>query len=184
MTPAQESSAEPARTHSRHPAAEGFCRAIDRINEWMGVVWGYSILLVTLAVLYEVVARSLFNLPTIWSNESVIYVSAVAYLLAGAYAHLYRRHVRIDLVYDRFGPKARARLDLLMFVFFLLYVGTLVWVGGQMAWLSFNQAETTGTPWNPLIWPVKLAIPVAGLLLLLQGVANLLREIGVAEKKS
>jgi TRAP-type mannitol/chloroaromatic compound transport system permease small subunit len=183
VTPAQEPSAEPARTLPRHPAAEGFCRGIDRINEWMGVVWGYSILLVTLAVLYEVVARSLFNLPTIWSNESVIYVSAVAYLLAGAYAHLYHRHVRIDLIYDRFGPKARARLDLLTFVFFLLYVGTLVWVGGQMAWLSFSQAETTGTPWNPLIWPVKLAIPVAGLLLLLQGVANLLREIGVAEKK-
>ena len=183
MTQAQEPSAEPARTHPRHRAAEGFCRAIDRINEWTGVIWGYSILLVTFAVLYEVVARTLFNLPTIWSNESVIYVSAVAYLLCGAYALLYHRHVRIDLIYDRFGPKARARLDLVTFVFFLLYVGALVWVGGQMAWDSFNQNETTGTPWNPLIWPVKVAIPVAGLLLLLQGVANLLREIGLAGKK-
>lgn len=183
MTPGSEPSAEPARIHPRHSAAEGFCRAIDRINEWMGVVWGYSILLVTLAVLYEVVARTLFNLPTVWSNESVIYVSAVAYLLAGAYALLYHRHVRIDLIYDRLGPKTRARLDLVTFIFFLLYVGTLVWVGGQMAWTSFNQNETTGTFWNPLIWPVKLAIPVAGLLLLLQGVANLLREIGLVEKK-
>ncbi len=149
----------------------------------MGVVWGYSILLVTLAVLYEILARTLFNLPTVWSNESVIYISAVAYLLCGAYALLYYRHVRIDLIYERLGPKTRTGLDLVTFVFFLLYVGTLVWVGGQMAWLSFNQNETTGTYWNPLIWPVKLAIPVAGLLLLLQGVANLLREIGVVEKK-
>ncbi|TSA12193.1 MAG: TRAP transporter small permease subunit [Betaproteobacteria bacterium] len=149
----------------------------------MGLVWGYSILLVTLAVLYEVVARTLFNQPTIWSNESVIYVSAVAYLLAGAYAHLHHRHVRIDLIYDHLGSKARARLDIVTFMFFLLYVGALIWVGGQMAWMSFNQSETTGTPWNPLIWPVKLAIPVAGLLLLLQGIANLMREMGLAEKK-
>jgi len=90
----------------------------------------------------------------------------------------------IDLVYDRLGPKTRARLDVVTFVFFLLYVGTLVWVGGQMAWDSFNQGETTGTPWNPLIWPVKMAIPLAGFLLLLQGIANLLREIGLVEKKS
>lgn len=183
MTPAQEPTAEPSRTHPRHPAAEGFCRAIDRANEWMGSLWGYSILIVTLAVLYEVAARSLFDSPTIWSNETVIYVSAVAYLLGGAYAHIHHRHVRIDLVYDRLGPKARARLDLVTFVFFLLYVGALVWTGGQMAWDSFNQSETTGTPWNPLIWPVKLAIPLAGVLLLLQGVANLLREIGLVEKK-
>ena len=183
MTPAQEPSANSAHPPLRHPAAEGFCRFIDQLNHWMGLVWGYSILLVTLAVLYEVVARTLFNQPTIWSNESVIYVSAVAYLLAGAYAHLHHRHVRIDLIYDHLGSKARARLDIVTFMFFLLYVGALIWVGGQMAWMSFNQSETTGTPWNPLIWPVKLAIPVAGLLLLLQGIANLMREMGLAEKK-
>ena len=183
MTPAQGAGGV-ARANPPRSAAARFCDGVDHANEWMGSLWGYSILLVTLAVLYEVVARTLFGLPTIWSNETVIYVSAVAYLLGGAYAHLYHRHVRIDLVYDRLGPKTRARLDVVTFVFFLLYVGTLVWVGGQMAWDSFNQGETTGTPWNPLIWPVKMAIPLAGFLLLLQGIANLLREIGLVEKKS
>ena len=183
MTQAQEPGEAQARAHPPRSAATRFCDGVDRANEWMGSLWGYSILLVTLSVLYEVAARTLFDRPTIWSNETVIYVSAVAYLLGGAYAHLYHRHVRIDLVYDRLGPKARARLDLVTFVFFLLYVGALVWVGSQMAWDSFNQGETTGTPWNPLIWPVKVAIPFAALLLLLQGVANLLREIGLVEKK-
>ena len=183
MTEGQEPAAEPARTDPRRSAAERFCGAIDRANEWLGVVWGYSILLVTLAVIYEVVARTIFGNPTTWSNETVIYVSAVAYLLAGAYAHLHQRHVRIDLIYERLSPKLHARLDLATSLFFLLYVGTLVWVGGHMAWDSINQGETTGTPWNPPIWPVKLAIPVAGLLLLLQGIANLLREVGLAERK-
>lgn len=183
MTQAQGRRGGGACAHPFRSAATRFCDGVDRANEWMGSLWGYSILIVTLAVLYEVVARTLFDRPTIWSNETVIYVSAVAYLLGGAYAHLYYRHVRIDLIYHRLGPKARARLDLVTFVFFLFYVGALVWVGSQMAWDSFNQGETTGTPWNPPIWPVKVAIPFAGLLLLVQGVANLLREIGLAEKK-
>ena len=73
----------------------------------------------------------------------------------------------------------RRAADVFSFVFFSLYVGALIWVGTQMAWSSFLQSEGTGTPWNPPIWPVKMAIPIAGLLLLLQGIVNLLRELGV-----
>ncbi len=172
------------RARSRSAAASRFCDAVDRANEWLGLAWGYAILIVTAAVLYEVVARTLLDSPTMWSNETVIYVSAVAYLLGGAYAHQHYRHVRIDLIYERLSPKMRIRIDLLTSLFFFLYVGALVYVGGLMAWDSFTQNETTGTPWNPLIWPVKLAIPVAGVLLILQGFANLLRESGHAERKA
>lgn len=62
-------------------------------------------------------------------------------------------------------------------------MGALIWVGSTLAWTSFLQAEGTGTPWNPRIWPVKLAIPLAGLLLLLQGIANLLRDLGLARRE-
>jgi TRAP-type mannitol/chloroaromatic compound transport system permease small subunit len=156
--------------------AARFCAAIDAINEWIGRLFGVTILLVTFAVIYEVVARGVFGQGTLWSNETTIYVSAVAYLLAGGYALKYRRHVRIDVVYQLFRPRLRARVDLATFVFFVVYTGTLTWVGGQMAWTSFQQNETTGSPWNPPIWPVKAAIAFAGLLLLLQGIANLVRE--------
>ena len=70
------------------------------------------------------------------------------------------------------------------FLFFLIYVGALIWVGTTLAWGSFLEGEGTGTPWNPRIWPVKFAIPLAGLLLLLQGVSNLLRDLGAANPKS
>ena len=66
----------------------------------------------------------------------------------------------------------------------MLYVGVLIWVGTTMGWTSFQQSEGTGTPWNPPIWPVKFAIPVAALLLLLQGIANLLRDTGFARPQS
>jgi TRAP-type mannitol/chloroaromatic compound transport system permease small subunit len=164
--------------------ANRFCDAVDRLNVWVGRFWALAIFVVTFAVLYEVVARTTFGQPTLWSNETTVYVSAVAYLIGGGYALLYRRHVRIDLVYDRLSPRTRARLDVVTFVFFVVYVGGLVWVGATMGWTSFTQSEGTGTPWNPPIWPVKLAIPIAGALLLLQGIANLLRDLGVARRES
>jgi TRAP-type mannitol/chloroaromatic compound transport system permease small subunit len=92
--------------------------------------------------------------------------------------------VRIDLLYDRLPPGRRVKLDVFTFVFFVIYVGALIWVGTTLAWGSFLEGEGTGTPWNPRIWPVKFAIPLAGALLLLQGAANLLRDLGVAQNKS
>jgi TRAP-type mannitol/chloroaromatic compound transport system permease small subunit len=157
---------------------ERFCDLVDRINEWAGLLWGFTIVLVTAAVLYEVAARTLFGAPTTWGNETTIYLSAMAYLIAGGYALLHRRHVRIDVLYEALKPRTRVRLDAFTFIFFAAYMATLIWVGGADAWNSYQIGETTSTPWNPVIWPVKAAIPVAGVLLLLQGVANLVRDLG------
>jgi TRAP-type mannitol/chloroaromatic compound transport system permease small subunit len=163
---------------ARKGALERVCDRIDRLNEWAGLVWGFTIVAVTFAVLYEVTARTVFGSPTTWGNETTIYLSAMAYLLAGGYALLHRRHVRIDVLYTALRPRTRARLDAFTFVFFAAYMLTLIWIGGADAWNSFSIGETTSTPWNPVIWPVKAAIPVAGVLLLLQGVSNLLRDLG------
>lgn len=155
------------------------CGAVDAVNRWAGLLWGFTIIPVTVAVVWEVVMRSFFNSPTLWSNETVIYLSAMTYLMAGGYALLHRAHVRIDILYERFSLRTRSYLDIITFVFFVFYVGTLIWIGTESAWASFLQGETTGSPWNPPIWPVRFAIPLAGLLLLLQGLANLLRDLGV-----
>ena len=164
----------------RRSGLDGFCRAVDRVNSWLGLFWGYSVILVTLAILIEVVSRGLFQTGTIWASETTVYLSAMAYLLGGGYALQHRRHVSIDFVYLMFKPRIRRRLDLFAFVFFVCYALTLTWIGGKMAWTSYLQNEGTGTPWDPLIWPVKMAIPLAGLLLLLQGIVNLLRDLGLA----
>ena len=159
-------------------ALERLCDRIDRLNAWSGLFWGFTIIAVTLAVLYEVVARTVFGAPTSWGNETTIYLSAMAYLMAGGYALLHRRHVRIDVIYEALRPRTRARLDAFTFVFFAAYMLTLICYGGVDAWNSFQIGETTSTPWNPVIWPVKAAIPAAGVLLLLQGISNLIRDLG------
>ena len=164
--------------------ADRFCDFLDRLNSWLGRCLALSIFVVTLVVLYEVISRGVFGQATTWANETTIYLSACAYLLSGGYALAHRRHVRIDLLYDRLAPGTRVKLDVFTFLFFFIYVGALIWVGTTLAWGSFLEAEGTGTPWNPRIWPVKFAIPLAALLLLLQGVANLLRDSGIANPSS
>lgn len=155
---------------------ERFWRAVDRLNDWCGWLVGFQILVVVGVIVYEVILRYGFGTPTLWANEVMIYITAIAYLLGGGYALLHRRHVAVDVLYARLSAKVRARLDLLTLVFFVFYLGTLVWAGWIWAWDSIKLGETTGTPWNPPIWPVKLAIPIAAVLVLLQGIANVARD--------
>jgi TRAP-type mannitol/chloroaromatic compound transport system permease small subunit len=171
-------------TGERVSLADRFCDTVDRINSWVGRFFALSIFVVVIAVLYEVFARSMFGQATLWANETTIYLSAAAYVIGGGYALAHRRHVRIDVIFDRLSPRTRAKLDLFTFVFFFIYVGALIWVGSTLAWTSFLQGEGTGTPWNPRIWPIKFAIPLAGVLLLLQGISNLLRDLHIARPAS
>jgi TRAP-type mannitol/chloroaromatic compound transport system permease small subunit len=162
------------------PAVAVYCRLVDRLNESIGWLLGPMIVFVSGAIVYEVVSRGAFNEATNWVNESVIYGSSAVYLLVGGYALLHRRHVRIDLVLGMISPRAARILDLVTLPFLVAYALALIVAGGDLAWSSFLQAEGTGSPWNPRIWPVKLCIPLAGLLLLLQAFSNLFRDLGLA----
>lgn len=166
---------------ARHrPAIAAYCRVVDRLNEGVGWLLGPVIVFVSAAILYEVVSRGVFNVATTWVSETSVYGSAAVYLLAGGYALLHRRHVRIDLVLGALSPRLAKVFDVAMLPFLIVYLGALIVVGGEVAWTSFVQAEGTGTPWNPRIWPVKACIPLAGVLLLLQAFSNLFRDLGLA----
>lgn len=166
------------------PAAARFCAFADYVNGWTGQVLGASVILVSAMVIYEITLRSLFGRSTSWSNEAVIYVSAMTYLLAGGYALMHQSHVRIDIIYATLSSRIQAWLDAITFVCFLLYTGTLIYVGGRMAWDSLRQHETTGSPWDPPIWPVKFTIMIAGILLLFQGIANLMRKFASVKRSA
>jgi TRAP-type mannitol/chloroaromatic compound transport system permease small subunit len=167
----------------QHPAVDLYCRFVDRVNETAGWLLGPMIVFVSAAIVYEVVSRGMFNQATTWVNESVIYGSSAVYLLVGGYALLHRRHVRIDLLLGVLSPRAVRILDLVTLPFLAAYALALMIAGGELAWASFMQSEGTGSPWNPPIWPVKLCIPLAGLLLLLQALSNLFRDLGLAPAK-
>jgi len=160
-----------------------FFRAVDRLNDWCGWLVGLQILFVVVVIAYEMALRGIFGAPTLWANEVMIYLTAMAYLLGGGYALRHRRHVSVDVLYARFSVRTRAWLDVVTLAFFVLYLGTLLWAGSVWAWDSIKIGETTGSPWSPPIWPVKLAIPIAAALVLLQGIANVVRDFQAARRE-
>lgn len=160
-------------------------RAVGRVNEWVGRLTGLLIVAIVLVIVREVIGRSVFHAPSLWADESMTYMAGFAYVLGGGYALLHRKHVLVDLVYQPVknrGGALRAVFDIAGFVLFAMYCLTLIWYGWHMGSTSFMQHEHSGTLWNPPIWPLKFAIPLGGLLLLVQGFANLLVDLGLAEK--
>ena len=87
---------------------EKFFTFIDRLNTWLGRSTGVLAFFVAAAIVYEVAVRHFFNRPTVWANESTIFAACVIYMMAGGWAVLEDRHVRIDVFYHRF-PTANGR---------------------------------------------------------------------------
>lgn len=160
-----------------------FVRWVGRANEWVGRIAGLLIVAVVLIIFKEVVARGAFNAPSLWADELMTYLAGMAYVLGGAFTLLHRKHVAVDMVYQRIadrGGAAKRVFDIVSFGLFTIYCLTLIWFGWDLAATSIQQHEGSGTIWNPAVWPVKLMIPVAAALLLLQGIANLLVDLGLA----
>ncbi len=91
---------------------------IDTINEWVGKVFRWAIVLLALTMCYEVVLRYVFNNPTIWSFEISTALYATTFMMGAAYALLYKAHVSIDLFYEMLGVRGRAILDIISSVIF------------------------------------------------------------------
>lgn len=150
---------------------------IDRMNTWIGRSTGFLAFFVAAAIVYEVIVRHFFHRPTVWASESTIFAACVLYMLAGAWAIIEDRHVRIDLLYHGFSDRKRALIDCLTFPFFALYIVVMLWASCHYAWESVQLRETTMSPWNPPIYPMKIVMTVGFFLILLQGTVKLIRNI-------
>jgi TRAP-type mannitol/chloroaromatic compound transport system permease small subunit len=150
---------------------------IDRLNTWLGRSTGVLAFFVAAAIVYEVAVRHFFNRPTVWANESTIFAACLIYMLAGGWAILEDRHVRIDLFYHHFSDRKRAAVDCMTYPFFALYIVVMLWASFNYAWESVRVGETTMSPWNPPIYPMKVLMTVGLFLILLQGTARLIRNL-------
>lgn len=150
---------------------------VDKINDWVGKVLSLGVLCMFVMVLIEVVRRYFFNSPTVWGNELTQLIFGVYVVLCGGYILRWRGHVNVDILYSRFSTKNKAITDIITFVLFLLFCGMMLAYGGSLAWESLARFEHSQSAWNPPLYPVKLMIPLGAFLLLMQGIAKLLRDI-------
>jgi TRAP-type mannitol/chloroaromatic compound transport system permease small subunit len=150
---------------------------VNGISKATGVLACSLIVVVMFIVLYEVVMRYVFNASQIWAYELSQFLFGILFVLGGAYALLQRAHVRMDVVYARFSTKWQAIMDIITFVFFLIFIGVLIWQGWDVGWRAVQLEERSMSAWEPLLWPVKMVIPLGAFLVLLQGLTHLVRNI-------
>jgi TRAP-type mannitol/chloroaromatic compound transport system permease small subunit len=156
---------------------ERLLHAIDRFSNWSGKVSAWLIVALSLVVSVEVFKRYILNAPTAWIFDFNNMLYGTLFMMCGAYTLAQGGHVRADFVYGRLSPRAQAALDLALYVlFFVPGILGLIYAGYDYAALSWRINEhSTVTAEGPPIYHFKSVIPLAGALVMLQGLAEIAR---------
>lgn len=152
--------------------------AIDRLNDIVGKVVSYSILIMMFLVVYEVLTRRLLNSPTVWTFETITMVFGFHFMMVIPYTLLHKGIVAVDIFYSYLGEKKQCLLDLLTYIFFFFpYVIGMLIYSVPFAYSSWVIRETSWSVFAPPVYPVKTVIPVVFFLLLLQGISEMSKII-------
>jgi TRAP-type mannitol/chloroaromatic compound transport system permease small subunit len=152
--------------------------AVDRISTWVGQLFAWLIVLLTLLICWEVFSRYALNKPHGWVLDAQIILYGSLFMMAGAYTLAKNNHVRGDVLYGFFRPTTQAWVDLILYiVFFLPGVFAMAWAGWTFAADAVAIREQTFSA-DPLpIYPFKAIIPIAAFMLLAQGLVEIVRCI-------
>lgn len=152
-------------------------RGIDQIAIWSGRIAAWLIIPMVLSLCYEVVARYVFNAPTEWAYDMTFMLYGSFFMLGAAFTLQRKGHVRTDSFYAKWSPRRQAWTDIVCYlVMYLPFVSVFAFVGWGYFVKAYLTHETfVSSSWQPITWPFKLAMPVTGVLLLLQGVSEVLK---------
>jgi TRAP-type mannitol/chloroaromatic compound transport system permease small subunit len=160
------------------PAFFAVIRAIDRFTDATGKLVSLAMLYLLVALSSEAFSRYVLNAPTNWAPETAIMANGAAFMLGCGYALLKRAHVRTDVFWNRYSGRRKGAIDL--FSYLLLFFPAmlaLVWIGIDDVRYSYAIGEVSPlTPWGALLWPFRAALPLAALLLAVQGVSETLKS--------
>ncbi len=149
---------------------------VDQASTWLGKIFAWAIVALTLLISWEVFSRYVLNHPHAWVLDAQIMLYGTLFMLSGAYTLSKNGHVRGDVLYGFFKPRTQATIDLVLYlVFFLPGIVALTWAGWQFAHEALAIREQTFSAEPLPLYPFKFVIPVAGAMLLLQGVVEIVR---------
>ena len=150
---------------------------VDKISTWVGQAFSFFIVALTLHVSWEVYARYVLDAPRAWAFDAMIMMYGTLFMMAGAYTLAKSGHVRGDVIYGFFTPRAQAILDLTLYiVFFIPGIVALTYAGyfyASESWAIDEHSNITSE--GPPVYPFKTVIPLAGAFVLVQGIVEIIR---------
>ena len=156
---------------------QGVLHTIDGISTWIGKTFAWLMIVLMLVVVVEVFKRYFLNAPTAWIFDAENMLYGTCFMMCGAYTLAQNAHVRGDFLYCSMRPRTQAGLDLFLYiVFFIPGIAALIYSGWIFAVESWQINEhSTVTADGPPVWQFKLMIPFAGLMVMIQGIAEIMR---------
>ena len=157
--------------------AQRFLYVIDGISTWTGKAVAWLIIALMGLVCVEVFKRYMMNMPTAWIFDASNMLYGTLFMICGAYTLAQNAHVRGDFLYSSMRPRMQASLDMVLYVvFFFPGIAALIYAGSDYAADSWRIAEHSNvTAEGPAVYPFKTMIPLAGVLVMLQGFAEMVR---------
>lgn len=157
--------------------AVGYVRVVDRLNYWIGrgVMFGFFAMVAIL--LWSSISKAIFVVPAFWTLEVAQYALVAYYLLGGPYSMQLDSHVRMDLFYSGWTDRRKTWFDAFTVLLLVFYLCVLIWGGYDSLSYSIQYGERSPSLWRPILWPIK-AIMLAGIvLMLLQALSELIKDI-------
>lgn len=150
---------------------------VDRLNAFIGKVFAWCIVILMAAICYEVFCRYVLRDPTTWAYDVSLMLYGALFMMAGAYTLSRNGHVRGDFIYRKWTPRTQAKSDLVLyFLFYFPGILALIYSGWGYFYLSYLLNEHSSfSPEGPVIWPFKALIPITGVMMLLQGMVEVVR---------
>jgi TRAP-type mannitol/chloroaromatic compound transport system permease small subunit len=162
---------------TKHSAVDQILHLVDALSASFGKTYGWAILVLTFTTSYEVFSRYIFGAPTEWAFDASYMLYGLLFMAAGAYALSRNSHVRGDFLYRAWPVRRQAGMDLVLYILFF-FPGMLAFIysGYGFAELSRGMNEhSSASPNGPIVWPFKWLISVVGVLMVIQGVVEVIR---------
>ena len=156
--------------------ARRYVSVIDAINYRIGRITMYFIFVMIGILLWSSISKTFF-LPSLWTLEMAQFAMVAYYIFGGPYSIQLNANVRMDLLYGRWKPQTKAWVDAFTVLFLLFYLGVLLYGAIDSTSYSLQYNERSPTAWRPYLWPLKVAMCVGITLMLLQVVAELIKDI-------
>lgn len=156
-----------------------YIRFADTLSAWVAKAFAWCLMVMTFGVTYEVIVRYIVKRPTVWAFDMSFIMYGTMFMLAGAYALSRDAHVRADILYRLMKPRSQAALELVLyFIFFFPGILALMFAGWKYAARSWRYHEVSiNSPAGMPVYQFKTVIAVAGTLLVIQGIAQVMRCI-------